>query len=63
MSKKWWKAAGIRAWKTFFQSFVATIGTSAILEQVDWKLVLSASALAAVLSLATSLAGLPELED
>ena len=63
MSKKWWKAAGIRALKTFFQSFVATIGTSAILEQVDWKLVLSASALAAVLSLATSLAGLPELED
>lgn len=63
MSKRWWKAAGIRALKTFFQSFVATIGTSAILEQVDWKLVLSASALAAVLSLATSLAGLPEVED
>lgn len=63
MSIRWWKAAGIRALKTFFQSFVATIGTSAILEQVDWKLVLSASALAAVLSLATSLAGLPEVED
>lgn len=62
MSKKWWKAAGIRAVKTFFQTFVATIGTSAVIEQVDWKIVLSASALAAILSLGTSLAGLPEVD-
>ena len=63
MSIRWWKAAGIRAIKTFFQTFVATIGTSALIEEVNWKLVLSAAALAAVLSLATSLAGLPELEE
>ena len=63
MSKKWWKAAGIRALKTFFQTFVATIGTSALIEDVNWLIVLSAAGLAAVLSLATSLAGLPELED
>ena len=63
MSMRWWKAAGIRSLKTFFQSFVATIGCSALLEEVDWKIVLSASALAAILSLATSFAGLPELED
>ena len=62
MNKRWWKAAGIRALKTFFQSFVATIGSSLVVEEVNWKLVLSAAALAAILSLATSLAGLPELE-
>ena len=62
MNVRWWKAAGIRALKTFFQSFVATIGTSALIEEVDWRLVISAAGLAAVLSLATSLAGLPELE-
>ena len=63
MSIKWWKAAGIRAVKTFFQTFVATIGTSALIEEVNWMIVLSAAGLAAVLSLATSLAGLPELEE
>lgn len=63
MSKKWLKAAGIRAIKTFFQTFVATIGTSAVIEQVDWKIVISASALAAILSLGTSLAGLPEVKE
>ena len=62
MNARWWKAAGIRAIKTFFQTFVATIGTSALIEEVDWRIVLSAAGLAAVLSLATSLAGLPELE-
>lgn len=62
MNVRWWKAAGIRAIKTFFQTFVATIGTSALIEEVDWRIVLSAAGLAAVLSLATSLAGLPELE-
>ena len=63
MSKKWWKAAGIRAVKTFFQAFVATIGTSAVLSEVDWKMVASTATLAAVISLATSLGGLPEVED
>lgn len=63
MSKKWWKAAGIRAVKTFFQTFIASIGSSAVLESVNWAVVFSASALAAILSMATSLAGLPEVED
>lgn len=61
--KKWWKAAGIRAVKTVAQTSVATIGTAAIMSQVDWKMVISASALAGVLSLLTSVAGLPELEE
>ena len=63
MSKKWWKAAGIRAIKTLAQTAIATIGTSYVLADVDWKIVASASALAAVLSLLTSVAGLPEVTD
>ena len=63
MKKNWWKAAGIRAVKTFFQTFVATIGSAAVIESVNWQIVFSASALAAILSLATSLAGLPELKN
>ena len=63
MSVKWWKAAGVRAIKTFFQTFVASIGTAAVLNEVNWVMVGSASTLAAILSLATSLAGLPELEE
>lgn len=59
---RWIKAAGIRAVKTFFQTFVATIGTAAVIDEVNWYMVGSASALAAILSLATSLAGLPEIE-
>ena len=62
-AKKWWKAAGIRAVKTFAQTFVATIGTNAVLSAVDWKVVLSASALSAILSMATSIAGLPEVKE
>ena len=62
MTKEWLKAAGVRAIKTFFQTFVATIGTSMVISEVDWKMVLSASALAAIVSLATSMAGLPEVE-
>ena len=61
--KSWIKAAGIRAVKTIAQTAVATIGTSALLAQVDWRMVISASLLAGVLSLLTSVAGLPEVSD
>ena len=60
---KWWAAAGVRALKTFAQAAIATIGSSAALAQVDWRLVASASALAAILSMLTSLAGLPEVDN
>ena len=60
--KTWFKAAGIRAVKTTAQTAVATIGTSAVLGDVNWVAVVSASALAGVLSLLTSVAGLPEVE-
>lgn len=59
---KWWKAAGIRAVKTICQTAVATIGSSVVISQVDWKVVLSASVLAGILSLLTSIAGLPEVD-
>ena len=59
----WARAAGIRAVKTFAQTMIATIGTTAIIEDVNWAVVLSASALAALLSILTSVAGLPEVED
>lgn len=60
---KWLRAAGVRALKTIAQTAVATIGTTAVLSEVDWRMVLSASILAGVLSLLTSIAGLPELDD
>lgn len=60
---KWIKAAGIRALKTVAQTAAATIGTTATLGAVEWKMVVSASLLAGLLSLLTSLAGLPELKD
>ncbi len=63
MSIKWWKAAGIRAVKTICQTAVATIGSSAVLSAVDWKVVASASVLAGILSLLTSVAGLPEVDE
>ena len=59
----WLRAAGIRAIKTFAQTMIATIGTTAIIEDVNWTVVLSASLLAALLSLLTSVAGLPEVEE
>ena len=62
-SMTWWKAAGIRAIKTVAQTAIATIGTAAVLTEVNWLAVLSASALAGILSLLTSLAGLPEVND
>lgn len=58
--KVWIKAAGVRALKTVAQTAVATIGTSAVMAEVDWLMVASAAALAGVLSLLTSLAGIPE---
>ena len=60
---KWFKAAGIRAIKTVAQTAVATIGTSAVMGDVNWKMVLSASVLAGILSLLTSVAGLPEVPE
>ena len=61
---KWFKAAGIRALKTAAQAAIATIGTSAaFIHEIDWLMILSASALAAVLSFSTSLAGLREVDE
>lgn len=62
VNKNWLVAAGIRALKTVAQTAVATIGTSALLSQVDWLAVASASVLAGILSLLTSLGGLPEVQ-
>ena len=61
--KKWFKAAGVRAIKTVAQTAAATIGTSAAMGDVNWKMVLSASVLAGILSLLTSVAGLPEVPE
>ena len=61
--EKWLKAAGVRAVKTIAQTAVATIGTSVVLSAVDWKIVISASLLAGILSLLTSVAGLPEVKE
>lgn len=60
---KWLKAAGIRAIKTVAETAVATIGTSAIISEVDWKLVVSASLLSGLVSLLISVKGLPELKE
>lgn len=61
-TKLWWKAAGIRALKTVAQTAIATIGTSAFMGDVAWPLVGSAALLAGILSLLTSVAGLPEVD-
>lgn len=60
--KQWLKAASVRAIKTVAQTAVATIGTAAVLDEVNWLMVVSASALAGILSLLTSVAGLPEVK-
>lgn len=62
-TKKWAKAAGVRAVKTVAQTAVATIGTAAVMGAVDWEMVVSASALAGVISLLTSVAGIPEVSE
>ncbi len=62
MSKKWFKAAAVRAIKTVAQTAVATVGTAAVMGDVNWAMVASASALAGILSLLTSVGGLPEVE-
>ena len=63
MGIKWWKAAGVRAIKTVCQTAVATIGTAAVLSEINWVAVGSAAVLAGLLSLLTSLAGLPEVDE
>lgn len=63
MNKKWLRAAGVRAIKTVAQTAVGTIGAAAMISSVDWKVVVSASLLAGVVSMLTSIAGLPEVES
>lgn len=60
-NKQWWKAAGVRALKTMAQTAIATIGSTALFLEVSWPTVLSATALAGIISMLTSLAGLPEV--
>ncbi len=60
---RWLKAAGIRALKTVAQTAVATIGTTSVLSEVNWKIVISSAVLAGILSMLTSVAGLPEVEE
>lgn len=63
MTKKWWKAAGIRAIKTVAQTAAATIGTTALISEINWIAVVSTSLVAGILSMLTSVAGLPEVDD
>lgn len=62
-SSEWWEASLIRALKTVCQTLVAMIGTSTMIQQVDWKVVLSSAVLAGILSILTSLGGLPEVDN
>ena len=63
LSKEWWKEAGTRAIKTVAQTAIATIGTTALIENVNWLVVLSASALTGALSILTSIATIPDPEE
>lgn len=62
-TKKWIKAAGVRAVKTMAQTAVAVIGTAAVIAAVDWKVVVSSSVMAGIVSILTSVAGIPEVHD
>lgn len=62
-SKKWWKAAGVRAVKTMAQAAIATIGASTMITETNWVVVASATVMAGVLSMLTSIAGLPEIKE
>lgn len=62
-TQKWAKAAGIRAIKTMAQTAVAVIGTGAVISAVDWKMVVSSAIVAGVVSILTSVAGIPEVEE
>ena len=62
-SKAWWKAAGVRAVKTMAQAAIATIGASTMITETNWAIVASATVMAGVLSLLTSVSGLPEVEE
>ena len=62
-NSKWWRAAGIRAVKTFAEAAIAAIGTAAVMWEVDWRYTLSAACLAAIISILVSLAGLPEVPE
>lgn len=61
--KQWFRAAGVRAVKTMAQTFVAMIGTSTVMSEVNWLMIASATVLSGILSIATSIAGLSELEE
>jgi len=63
LTKAWWKAAGVRALKTFAQAMIGSIAVGAAIAEVQWGYILSVSFVAALLSLLTSIAGLPEVED
>ena len=62
-NRNWWRAAAVRAIRTLAQAMIAGIGTSAVMGQVDWKYAASAAALAGVLSVLTSMAGIPEVKE
>ena len=62
-TRKWVKAAAVRAVKTAAQTFAATVGTAVTMGSVDWKMVFSASALAGILSIVTSIGGIPEVQE
>lgn len=62
-TKKWFKAAGVRAVKTMAQAFVAMIGTAAVMQDINWAIVGSATILSGILSFATSIAGIPEVTE
>jgi len=63
MSRRWWKAAAVRAIKTIAQAGIAAVGVAAVLQEVDWLYLASAAILAGILSLLTSVAGLPEVKE